>query len=72
MAQFEPTPTFAGACADGEVAPIPAIQRQSGNLFGTLESELFFSKCEQMGEQVLGKVDVGILIRIDQQDRNHA
>jgi Helix-turn-helix domain of resolvase/Resolvase, N terminal domain len=23
-------PTFAGACADGEVAPIPAVQRQSG------------------------------------------
>src|SRR5271169_474710 len=28
-------PTFARACADGEVAPIPAVQRQSGNLFGT-------------------------------------
>jgi hypothetical protein len=27
-------PTFAGACADGEVAPIPAVQRKSVNLPG--------------------------------------
>jgi hypothetical protein len=35
MSEIAGKPTFAGACADGEVAPIPAVQRQSGNLFGT-------------------------------------